>query len=423
MRKISVFQFLGFDRIALTLAFLLIPSLARSQELINFVQKPQILETGDVGKGFNHYRPRWSPDGKWLSFELIDENSLRTFVTIPGADVSFECRGKTPVSSGGGLDLFADKSGSKVAVMRLAWSRQAVSNTSSFCFTDDGMLYKSNAYILNGKPALTPAREFISEAKMGGVGSRNGILIPDMGYLSSKNQAPVIFTDNDSGRLFMIYGSQDLTQVTFDQGDIKFTDSCAKFHPSDNRSVVFVRTFEGNSDLFIIDDLSSPQETTRQLLDWPKSDEFAPNWSPDGKRISFFSNSGGDSPNKKTFDLYILDPSSKAQPVLLVKNVRPDNIEEKLGPPYIGPQWVGNDVILFAKDDNQAKDPLMYIQVSTKLIERLPVGTILNDSPNICDLGDGTYLLAYTAFGKAAIDVSGPDINNRIYYAKIIFSR
>jgi hypothetical protein len=52
-------------------------------ETLSFIEKPQQLNTGDIGKGTNHYRPRWSPDGKWLSFELIDDQSLRTFVIVP----------------------------------------------------------------------------------------------------------------------------------------------------------------------------------------------------------------------------------------------------------------------------------------------------------------------------------------------------
>ncbi len=396
---------------------------AAAGDLISFVEKPRLFDTGDVGRGVNHYRPRWSADGKWLSFELIDENSLRLFVAVPGTEARFECRGKAAGGSSGGLDLFSDASSGRFAVTRLTWAHQPLSNTAMFCFTDDGTLYKSNAYMLAGKPAVTPPKEFMSRLKLGEVGSRNGILIPEFGHVSGKGQPPVIFTDNDSGDLFAITETQELRQMTFIKPGEKVTDSCAKFRPPDNRSVVFVRTFEGNSDLYIIDDITRPEGGTRKLLAWDKSDELAPNWSPDGKLIAFFSNNAGDAPGKKTFDLFVLDPAMKDVPRLLAKNVRPDNIEEKLGPPYMGPQWMGNDVIIFARDDNQAKDPLMCVQISTGLSEEIPVGTILNDSPSVCDLGDGTYLLAYTTFGKASTDLSQPDITSKIYFAKMIFSR
>jgi hypothetical protein len=402
---------------------LVISSQVLGGDLIGFVQKPQLLETGAAGHGINHYRPRWSSDGKWLSFELIDENSLRMFVAVPGTDIRFECRAKSSSGSEGGLDLFSDKSSGKVAVTRLSWAKQPASNTAMFCFTDDGRLYKSNAYVLSGKPSITPPKEFISQVKMGDVGTRNGVLIPEFGYMIGATQPPVIFTDNDSGDLYAITETQELRQMTFIKPGEKITDSCAKFRPPNNRSIVFVRTFEGNSDLYFIDDITHPKETARVLLNWKRSDEFAPTWSPDGKLIAFFSNYAGDSPGKKTFDLYVLNPFTKDAPRLIVKNVRPDNVEEKLGPPYIGPQWMGNDVIVFASDDNQAKDPLMYAVISTGAAETLPIETILNDSPSICDLGDGTFLLAYTTFGKASTDLSQPDITNKIYYAKMIFSK
>jgi hypothetical protein len=396
--------------------------MALSGELINFIEKPRLLDTGDVGKSVNHYRPRWSPDGKWLSFELINEYSLRIFVAMPGTDVRFECRGRSSEGSAG-LDLFSDKSSRKMAVTRLSWAKQASSNTDMFCFTDDGVLFKSNAYVLSGRPAITPPKEFMSAIKMGDVGNRNGILVPELGFPPPKGQAPVIFTDNDSGNLFAITEIQELRQMTFKKPGAKITDSCAKFHPPDNRAVAYVRTFEGNSDLFIIDDITRPLETTRPLVDWARSDEFSPTWSPDGMLIAFYSNNAGESPGKKNFDLYVMDPLTKNPPRLVARNVRPDDVEEKMGPPYIGPQWMGNDVLIFASDDNQAKDPLMYIRLSTGETDVLPVETILNDSPCVCDLGDGTYLLAYTTFGKSSTDLSQPDITNKIYYAKMIFSK
>jgi hypothetical protein len=396
---------------------------ALAGDLISFVEKPKLFNTGDVGRGANHYRPRWSADGKWLAFEIIDENSLRTFVAALGTEIKYECRGKSSGAVSGGLDLFSDNSGSKIAVTRLSWAKQPNSNTSMFCFTDDGILYKSNAYLISGKPALTPPKEFLSALKMGDVGMNNGILIPEFGYVSGRGQAPVIFTDNDSGDLYAITETQELRQMTFSKPSAKITDSCAKFRPSDNHAITFVRTFEGNSELYIIDDIVNPQGSARRLLSWEKSDEFAPTWSPDGKLIAFYSNNAGDSPGKKTFDLYVLNPATKDSARLLARNVRPDNIEEKLGPPYIGPQWMGNNVIIFSNDDNRAKDPLMCVELSTGAIDSLPLGTILNDSPSICDLGDGTYLLAYTTFGKSSVDLSMPDITNKIYYAKMIFSR
>ena len=404
-------------------AFLWLPQMAPAGELINFVDKPRLFDTGDIGRGVNHYRPRWSADGKWLSFELINENSLRLFVAVPGTDTRIECRGRASNNSSGGIDLFSDASASRFAVTRLSWARQPLSNTAMFCFTDDGVLYKSNAYLLSDNPAITPPKEFMSRLKLGAIGENNGVLLPEFGYVVGKGQPPVIFTDNDSGDLFAITENQEIRQMTFIKPGEKITDSCAKFRPPDNRSVVFVRTFEGNSDIYIIDDITKPDNGARRLVAWEKSDELAPNWSPDGKLIAFFSNNAGEAPGKKTFDLYVLDPSGNGAPKLLAKNVRPDNIEEKLGPPYVGPQWMGNDVIIFARDDNQAKDPLICVQVSTGLTEEIPVGTILNDSPSVCDLGDGTYLLAYTTFGKASTDLSQPDITSKIYYAKMIFSR
>ncbi len=396
---------------------------AHSGDLIGFVEKPRLFDTGDIGAGANHYRPRWSPDGRWLSFEIIDENSLRTYVAVPDADTIIECRGKTTGGSSGSLDLFADQSTGKIAVTRLAWGRQAVSNTSMFCFTDNGVLYKSNAYFADGRPSITPPKEFIPASNSTEVGAKNGTLLPELGYVTGRGQPPAVFTDNDSGDLFAIASQRGLMQLTSNGPKSKVTDTCAKFAPPDNRSLVFVRTFEGNSDLYIIRDVQHSLESTGPLLKWPESDELAPSWSPDGKRIAFYSNHAGDSPGKKVFDLYVMDVSGKAAPKLLVSGVRPDNIEEKLGPPFIGPQWMGNDVLVVARDDNHAKDPLNYVHIPTGLVEELPVGTILNDSPSICDLGDGTYLLAYTTFGKSASDRSEPDITNKIYYAKLIFSK
>jgi hypothetical protein len=394
---------------------------AFSGELISFVDKPRLLDTGDVGKGQNHYRPRWSSDGQWLSFELIDDNSLRIFVAIPGTDFRFECRAKQRTGYSGALDLFGDDSGGKVAITRLSWAKQPFNNTSMFCFIDEGVLYKSFAFMSSSGPTISPVGHFIPLSKMADIGRKNGLFIPELGYTPIKGQPPVVFTDNDSGNLFAITETMNLMQMTFTDPNEPFTDYSAKFKPVDNSSMVFVRAFEGNSELFLIEDVAHPRETVRPLLSWKRSDEIVPTWSLDGEKIAFYSNRY-EQGSKKQWDLYIIDPASAEEPTLLVQNARPDNIDEKIAPPYIGPQWMGNDVIIYVNDNKPQKDPLMYIQLSTGKIEVLPVGTILNDSPSICDLGDGTFMLAYTTFGEATTDLSQPDITNKIYYAKMIFS-
>lgn len=402
---------------------LFITGMALSDELINFVDKPRLLKTGDAGQGENHFRPRWSSNGNWLSFELINDNSLRIFVIVPGTDFIYECRSKQKDSYSSTLDLFGGaSSGGKVAITRLSWARQPFNNTAMFCFVDDGVLYKSFAFISGDKPSVAPVGQFIPSSKMANVGKKNGLFIPELGYTPQKGQPPVVFTDNDTGNLFAITEMKSLVQMTFKKIDEAFSDYCAKFKPVDNSSIIFVRAYEGNSELYLIEDITHPEESLKHLLKWKKSDEIAPTWSPDGSKIAFYSNRLNSGGSKKQWDLYYMNVSSNSEPKLLASNVRPDNIDEKIAPPYIGPQWMGNDVIIFVSDDKHNKDPMMYVQLSTDKTEVLPVGTILNDSPIVYDAGDGTYLLAYTTFGEKTTDLTQPDITNKIYYAKMIFS-
>jgi hypothetical protein len=393
-------------------------------ELLTFIEKPQQLNTGDVGKGVNHYRPRWSPDGKWLSFELIDDQSLRTFIITPASGERFECRGQAKNKSTGGLDLFDDQRTERMAVTRLSWAGRIFNGTAMFCFTDNGCLYKAFAYPSGNKSGISLPGEFIRSTDQNKKSPINDVLLPELGYPPLKGQPPVIFTDNQNGSLFAITETQQLRQMTYRKPEEKITDFCGKFCPVDNKALVFVRAFEGNADLYIIEDVAHPQETTRPLVAYEKSEEIAPSWSPDGNRIAFYSNYGSsNTPNNKSFDLYVINLQSKKPPTLVAKSVRPDNVEDKLSPPYIGPQWIGNDIILFVKDDKPQKDPLMYVQISTGIISTLTTETILNDSPNISDLGDGTYLIAYTTFGKPATDLSHPDITNKIYYGKLVLNK
>ena len=68
--------------------------------------------------------------------------------------------------------------------------------------------------------------------------------------------------------------------------------------PGENGKIAFVRELDGNSDIFVMDADGSNQVN---LTNHPAGD-FAPAWSPDGRRIAFTTGRDGNS------EIYLINP-------------------------------------------------------------------------------------------------------------------
>jgi TolB protein len=78
----------------------------------------------------------------------------------------------------------------------------------------------------------------------------------------------------------------------------------------DGRFITFHRTFDGGSELWIMDaDGSNPTPLTDTTID-----EYSPEWSPDGEWIAFTAGVGNDSLG--TFDIWIMRPDGSRRQVL-----------------------------------------------------------------------------------------------------------
>jgi len=125
----------------------------------------------------------------------------------------------------------------------------------------------------------------------------------------------------------------------------------------------------------------------RELTRW-RSTQTRPSWSPDGRRIAFFSNHR--QPDR--FDLYVLAVEGSSPPRLLVKDVLP--------PERHGPAWTpdGRSLVV-ALEQPRRLDPLVVVDVGSGVVRTLETGTVNNQEPEV-GLRQGRPYLVFSAQGR-----------------------
>ena len=131
-----------------------------------------------------------------------------------------------------------------------------------------------------------------------------------------------------------------------------------------------------NHDIYIIDDVKAPLTSTRAITSW-KYDDLRPAWSPDGKKIAFYTNYNEQGEQKKWSLAVIASDGSDSTTLenferhIVATGVVPD-IEQ-------GPAWLADGSgLAYVKDDELEYNPIYIVDVAAKKSKQLMTNTKMN---------------------------------------------
>lgn len=134
-----------------------------------------------------------------------------------------------------------------------------------------------------------------------------------------------------------------------------------------------------------------PPAVQRALTDW-RYDDLSPTWSPDGKRIAFYSNYNPEN-DPKIWSIVVVEsdrsaPASEPELVarVVARNVMPDV--------SVGPAWLPDGRrIAYVGNDKNDYNPIYIVDVDSRLGQRLKTDTSINRDLTVSPRG----LIAFRA--------------------------
>jgi Tol biopolymer transport system component len=313
----------------------------------------------------NCQAPSWSPDGAKLAYEVnfLDKKAIEQHIYTPGTDrpqrVQPMNRGGSSVTAG-----FSGAGGENVA-HELSWSPPALG---LYVYSAANSNRDYDLFTSSGTP-IAPAQ--------GADGA------PDW----SRDGQRIIFSSARTGQgdLYLI----DVRRTDLPPRQISRTATASELYPSlspDGRSVVYVSRGESGENLYLIRDIDQPEPT--RLTSWPHI-QTRPTWSPDGKRIAFYTNHD----DARRFDLYVMSPGSTPFPIARGVVMSED-----------GPSWTPDgQSIVFVRDEDARYDPVYIANlVSPDKPVLVATGTVGNTDLDVTRGTDGAVWLAVSAQGLAS---------------------
>ena len=148
-----------------------------------------------------------------------------------------------------------------------------------------------------------------------------------------------------------------------------------RWSPGGERLVMMHGSNE-NHHILVINDVARPVESQKRLTTWPY-DDLRPVWSPDGKKIAFYSNYNPDGDPKRWSVVVIAadgsDPTEGEG--LVAKVVAMDVIPDV----EMGPSWMPDSSrIVFVKNDRQEYNPIYVADLKQKTVVPLKTETKMN---------------------------------------------
>lgn len=341
--------------------------------------------------GRNDSSPTWSPAAEWLAIERADE--VRREIVIAGADGAL-VRSVYHQANADDLALAELLPGLGVSISYnsgLAWSPAA----DRFVFMSNAGEGNYDLYLGSlgdkGVQRLTDDPQKDGQPDWSPAGSR-------VVFVSGRTGGAQLFVlDVDSRRALRL-----------SQGDRAYL--YPRWSP-DGRHIAAMYGENENHDIIVLDDIADPADlppppvpgvpapgaarpagkpvtgvaaappppppaVQRALTAWPY-DDLSPTWSPDGRRIAFYSNYNPEN-DPKVWSIVVIEsdraaPASEPELVarVVARNVVPDVA--------VGPAWLPDGRrIAYVGNDRNDYNPIYVVDVDSRLSRRLRTDTKIN---------------------------------------------
>ncbi len=307
----------------------------------------------------NEWNPRFSPDGRYLSYERRDGAAQAIFVTQPDAAPGAAER----------ISSLPPRKAASAEEALLGLSPQDDSFNAQLSFYPDGrrFVFVGNAgsgvyHLYEGSLGGPPPKAITGESKEDG----HPAVSPDgsrLVYVSARAGV---------GKLVL----RDLTTLAervLTSGDK--VDLFPVWSP-DSRSIAYTSGDNDNHDVFVIPDVSAETPVSRQLTSW-RYDDLRPVFSADGARVAFYSNYSPTGEEKEWSIVAVpADGSGPAKGVALAKRVVGANVVKD---PEVGPAWLpSGHAIVYARDQKAEWNPIQVVDVDSRQELRLETRTRMN---------------------------------------------
>ena len=316
-------------------------------------------------KGHNDSSPTWAPTGKLLAFERAEESRREIVIVRPDGSVA-----KTvyyqPNPDDTGLAALLPGLGKSVSYNSgIAWSPQAdrfvfMSNAGEGnydlylgSFTASAVQRLTRDPAKDGQPDWSPRGDKIAFVSGRAGGAKLFLLdvATHAATLLSKGDRPYLYPrwSPDGQRLAAIAGDNEHHEI-----------------------VVFEEVVTAKNGIVAKE---------RTLTTWPH-DDLGPSWSPDGKRIAFYTNYNQEN-DPKVWALVVVDARG-ASPTegdglaaqIVARNVIPDVTN--------GPAWMPDSRrIAYIRNDTRDYSPIYVVDVDTRKSARIATGTSINNDLSI----------------------------------------
>ena len=307
----------------------------------------------------NEWNPRFSPDGRYLSFERRDGQAQAIFVSDLGpAHGALERVSSLPPRKAANAED---------ALLGLTPNDDSFNAQLSFFPDSRRFVFVGNAgtgvyRLYAGALGGVAPRAITAESKEDG----HPAVSPDGRWLVYVSARAGI------GKLVL----RDLTTLAermLTTGDK--VDLFPAWSP-DSRSIAYTSGDNDNHDVFVIPDVTAEAVVPRQLTTW-RYDDLRPIFSPDGAEIAFYSNYSPTNEEKEWAIVTVpADGSGPAKGMALAQRTVATNVVKD---PEVGPAWLPwGRAIVYARNLKAEWNPIYAVDVATREEVRLEMRTRMN---------------------------------------------